>query len=79
MELTYDDHGVLREVVTWSEARDRGQRYYFTGRPCKHGHVALRVVESGTCYECMKQHVRNWQARNPRADRKQSHTGDVCP
>ena len=27
---------------------------YFTGRPCKHGHVALRCTANGCCIECSK-------------------------
>lgn len=34
------------------QARDNGERTYFTGRPCKHGHVALRFVSTGNCLAC---------------------------
>lgn len=36
-----------------SEAVEQGATYYFTGRPCKHGHVALRLAK-GVCVECRK-------------------------
>jgi len=26
---------------------------YFTGRPCKHGHIAERFISSGACVECI--------------------------
>ena len=35
------------------EAKESGSKYYFTGEPCKHGHVALRKTK-GTCVECLK-------------------------
>jgi hypothetical protein len=35
------------------EAKAKGASHYFTGEPCKHGHVALRLVK-GTCVECRK-------------------------
>ena len=38
---------------TRKEAKERGVKYYFTGTPCKQGHVALRLVK-GTCTECLK-------------------------
>jgi phosphate starvation-inducible protein PhoH len=38
---------------TRAEAKATGSKYYFTGQPCKHGHVALRKTK-GSCVECLK-------------------------
>jgi len=38
---------------TRSEAKAQGAKYYFTGEPCKHGHVAPRKTK-GACVECLK-------------------------
>ena len=38
---------------TRSEAKAQGAKYYFTGEPCKHGHVAPRKTK-GACIECLK-------------------------
>jgi hypothetical protein len=38
---------------TRAEAKSAGAKYYFTGEPCKHGHVALRKTK-GSCVECLK-------------------------
>lgn len=35
-----------------------GAKYYFTGEPCKHGHVAPRKTK-GACLECLKA---EWEA-----------------
>jgi hypothetical protein len=35
-------------------AKAVGQTTYFTGRPCKHGHVDFRCTASGVCLECSK-------------------------
>ena len=35
-----------------SEAKKLGLKYYFTGKPCKYGHVAERRVCNSTCKEC---------------------------
>ena len=35
------------------EAKAIGAKYYFTGEPCKHGHIAPRKTK-GSCVECLK-------------------------
>lgn len=44
---------------TKQEAREIGAEYYFTGKPCKHGHIALRSMRRGGCVECIKEQDRN--------------------
>jgi len=39
--------------TTRAEAKALGARHYFTGKPCKHGHVALRETK-GACVECRR-------------------------
>lgn len=39
-------------VLSRAEAVKRGQRLYFTGRPCLRGHVSLRRVVSISCCQC---------------------------
>ena len=38
---------------TRSEAKAQGATHYFTGEPCKHGHIAPRKTK-GACTECLK-------------------------
>jgi hypothetical protein len=38
---------------TRKEAQTLGAKYYFTGEPCKHGHIAPRKTK-GACVECLK-------------------------
>jgi hypothetical protein len=38
---------------TRAEAKAAGAKYYFTGEPCKHGHIAPRKTK-GACIECLK-------------------------
>ena len=33
------------------EAKEKGYKYYFSGKPCKHGHVTLRR-RGGACLDC---------------------------
>lgn len=39
--------------TTRAEAKKSGSKYYFTGQPCKHGHIAPRKTK-GACVECLK-------------------------
>ena len=43
------------EVISRNKAIDLGLRFYFTGKPCKYGHVSERYVTSYFCKECMEQ------------------------
>jgi len=36
------------------EAKLRGDTHYFTGKPCKNGHIEKRIVSSGGCMECAR-------------------------
>jgi hypothetical protein len=52
------------------EARAAGSKFYFTGKPCRHGNVALRLTSAGACWcdDCKKLHsgrVNSWQKRHP--------------
>lgn len=38
---------------TRAEAKAAGASHYFTGEPCKHGHIAPRKTK-GACVECLK-------------------------
>jgi hypothetical protein len=40
--------------VNAAEAGRIGSRVFFSGKPCKHGHIAERQTISGSCYACMK-------------------------
>jgi 5-methylcytosine-specific restriction endonuclease McrA len=51
--------------TTRIEAKKTGSKYYFTGQPCKHGHIAPRKTK-GACVECLK--VEWAQANITRAD-----------
>lgn len=40
------------EIISYSKARSLGLKKYFTGKPCKVGHVAERTSSNATCVEC---------------------------
>lgn len=47
------------------EARKAGDKYYFTGKPCKKGHVSKRLTSNGKCCICNNSSARDWQKDNP--------------
>ena len=48
---------------TRAEAKALGAKHYFTGQPCKHGHVALRETK-GSCVECRRlEHLASYKNR----------------
>lgn len=58
--------------VSAREAFDAGLTRYFTGKPCKRGHIAERMVSNGVCHECLsevtkrrRESVKQWRKDNP--------------
>ena len=51
-------------VISRAEAMTAGLNRYFTGKPCRNGHVAERHVTGGTCVECNKSLVIAWREEN---------------
>lgn len=48
-----------------SEAMAKGETRYFTGEPCKHGHVSERMVSTRTCVQCKQKRDKDWHYLNP--------------
>lgn len=40
--------------ISRQAAFDQGLSHFYTGRPCKHGHDAQRIVASGACAQCVR-------------------------
>lgn len=55
--------------VSRREARLAGLSRYFTGRPCKRGHLAERRLSTGHCVECNNAAMIAWRAANPERSR----------
>lgn len=50
-------------AATREEAQARGDMYFFTGMPCRRGHVAARYTSSPMCVECVRA---NYEKRKPK-------------
>lgn len=44
----------MRPLISRAEAKEKGLTRFFTGKPCKHGHVEDRKVFSNHCMECQR-------------------------
>lgn len=62
-------------LVNRQQAIADGNIKYFTGKPCKYGHISERYVSTSQCYECTqrpellqkkKEKSRQWKIDNPR-------------
>jgi 5-methylcytosine-specific restriction endonuclease McrA len=52
------------EILSRKDAKERGLKYYFTGKTCLRGHTALRRVATCVCRECEPTIQREWRSEN---------------
>jgi 5-methylcytosine-specific restriction endonuclease McrA len=56
------------KIVTRAEAKAAGLKRYYTGKPCKRGHMTERLTSNLTCVECACEagvaHQQKWYAAN---------------
>lgn len=55
--------------MRWKDAKALGLKTYFTGKPCKNGHIAPRRVHQRTCEICLVERQREYM-RERRKDPK---------
>ena len=54
----------MAEIVRFSEAKKQGLSKYFTGKPCKRGHIAPRYTAGSTCIDCAALRLSVYQKEN---------------
>lgn len=66
-------------IISRTDAENQGLKYYFTGIPCKRGHISKRFVHSRNCYHCSLIQTKQWIIDNPTymSDWYTSNTDDV--
>ncbi len=52
------------ERISRKEAKLKGFKTYFTGKPCKHGHISIRRIDNRCCDECSKGRSNEWKSNN---------------
>lgn len=55
------------QIIGRKEASTLGLKQYFTGIPCKRGHVSHRFVVNGNCLDCQNSKLKEWYAKNSEA------------
>ena len=55
---------MVRRCEDYFRAKASGDRFYSTGLPCIHGHVAQRYTSNQTCVSCVRQQAHRWAAEN---------------
>lgn len=62
----------MDKIISRIEARERGLTRYYTGKPCKHGHISSRFSSSCTCVLCFNIAQRK-KLRKSNAERKRKY------
>jgi hypothetical protein len=57
---------------TRAEAKVIGSKRYFTGNPCKHGHVVERYASDGACAECARVKLKSKYESDPEKGRERT-------
>lgn len=52
-------------IVKRADAKAQGLKRYFTGKPCKHGHIDERYTSIHKCVKCQKESVKERYRENP--------------
>lgn len=60
----------LTRDFVYRHAKETNDKQYFTGKPCKHGHVAPRFTRNRICITCASLRHKRWVKENPTKQRK---------
>jgi uncharacterized Zn finger protein (UPF0148 family) len=67
------NHDQTNFIISRTDAKAQGKPTFYTGEPCKAGHVTLRATSNGMCVECKRLYMKDYDARrrekNPQAFR----------
>lgn len=65
----------MEQIINLIDARQQGLKFFFTGIPCKHNHIAKRYTSNNTCIECDKKRcIQYKQKRNQHRVNKTNKT-----
>src|ERR1700733_13696758 len=59
------------KIISRQEAKQAGLARYFTGQPCKRGHVAEGKVNNLNCVKCLLIVGSEWKKKHPEKCREQ--------
>lgn len=52
------------DIISRQQAKQEGLTKYFTGKPCKHGHIGERWVSTLSCILCTAEKAAKWREEN---------------
>lgn len=58
------------KLISRKDAKTQGLLFYFTGKPCKRGHVLERYVSTRVCVNCRYKQVSEWTKNNSQKHRE---------
>jgi len=63
------------DIITRQQALAQGLTHYFTGKPCRNGHISIRGVRKWNCLECDRNQKAEERKRDPeRVRSNERHT-----
>jgi len=68
----------VKDILLRREAKEQRLPRYFTGRPCKHGHIAERYTSNNKCLDCNREQGRanHYIYFDKKQDRQKRYYGD---
>jgi len=60
----------MKHIITRQHANARELKRYFTGKPCKHGHLSEKSTINGRCCECAKGYDASHKLQRSKKDAK---------
>ena len=79
--LYYKEYNLKRRTRRVKQARqialEANETHYFTGNPCKHGHIAKRRVNDRVCMECDNVIKKQYLIDNPEKVAEQKRNGYI--
>jgi hypothetical protein len=65
-------------IITRKEAKEQNLVYYFTGKPCLHGHIDKRQTINGCCAECNRiKSVKFYYKHNGKEKQRTEHKNKI--
>lgn len=65
-------HSIYLHIISRNKAKELGMSRYFTGKPCKHGHISERMVTNHGCAECSRLACSDYSKKYREKERKRN-------
>lgn len=52
------------QIISRTKAMELSLKFYFTGEPCKRGHLSDRLTKTTACVECLRNNAAKWRNEN---------------